>query len=180
MDGFNEQVVKRENTSKNLIIKIISVLLLITVPIICVILGFVITPYMVFVGLFIFIGGIYAVWYVFTSQKVEYEYSVAGDELSVAKIIALRRRKRVCKLSVREIEKLGKGEKIVENMHFTKTFIAARSLEAKDENYYAVYNSPAYGKCLLIFTPNEQILQGMKSYLSKDIIIKLFYNRNVG
>ena len=78
---------------------------------------------------------------------------------------------------MKESEKI---EKIVENMHFTKTFIAARSLEAKDENYYAVYNSPAYGKCLLIFTPNEQILQGMKSYLSKDIVIKLFYNRNVG
>lgn len=180
MDGFNEQVVKRENTSKNLIIKIVSIILLITVPVICVLLSAVITPYMAFVGLFLFIGGIYAVWYVFTSQKVEYEYSVAGDELSVAKVIALRRRKRVCKLSVREIEKLGKGEKTIENMHFTKTFIAARNVEEKDENYYAVFNSPAYGKCLLIFTPNEQILQGMKSYLNKDIVIKLFYNRNVG
>lgn len=179
MDGFNEQVVKRVNKSKQLLIKVISVALLILVPIICVLLAFVITPYMAFIGLFIFIGGIYAVWYVFSCQKVEYEYSVAGDELNVAKVIALRRRKRICKFSVREIEKLGKGEKTIENMHFTKTFIAASDIDAVEENYYAVFNNPAYGKCLLIFSPNEQILQGMKSYLNKDIVIKLFYNRNV-
>lgn len=65
-------------------------------------------------------------------------------------------------------------------MRFTKTFIAARDVDVKDDNYYAVFNSPAYGKCLLIFSPNEQILQGMKPYLKKDIVIKLFYNRNVG
>ena len=46
--------------------------------------------------------------------------------------------------------------------------------------YYAVFNSAAYGRCLLIFSPNEQILEGMKRYLNKDIVLKLFYNRNAG
>ncbi len=180
MEGFNEQVVKRKNKLKNLIIKIVAVLLLITVPVICIMLAYVITSYMIYVGLFLFLGGIYLVWYVFSSQKVEFEYSVAGDELDISKIISLRKRKKVCKVPIREIEKLEKNEDIINNMRFTKTFIAARDVDAKDENYYAVFNSPAYGKCLLIFSPNEQILQGMKPYLKKDIVIKLFYNRNVG
>ena len=63
-------------------------------------------------------------------------------------------------------------------MRFTKTFVAARDIDADDENYYAVFNSTAYGRCVLIFTPNEQILQGMKKYLNKDIMIKLFYSNN--
>ena len=180
MEGFNEQVVKRANKPKNLIIKILSVLILIMIPIVFSVLAFVITAYMLYIGLFLFMGGIYVVWYIFTSQKVEFEYSVAGDELEVAKVISLRKRKRVCKVPIREIEQLEKGEKSVDGKKFSKSFIAARDIDADDENYYAVFNSAAYGKCLLIFSPNEQILEGMKRYLNKDIVLKLFYNRNAG
>ena len=177
MEGFNEQVVKRVNTAKNTIIKIVSILALITVPTICVLLAYVITPYMIYLGLFLLLGGIYVVWYIFTSQKVEYEYSVIGDELDIAKVVSLRRRKRVCKVQIREITQLEKGEKSIKNMHFTKTFIAAHDIENNEENYYAVFNSTAYGKCVLIFSPNEHILEGMKKHLNKDIMIKLFYRR---
>lgn len=52
-------------------------------------------------------------------------------------------------------------------MRFLKTFIAARDIDSKDENYFAVFNSPAYGRCLLVFTPNEDILNGMKPHLNK-------------
>ena len=180
MEGFNEQVVKRANKPKNLIIKILSVLILIMIPIVFSMLAFAITAYMFYIGLFLFMGGIYVVWYIFTSQKVEFEYSVAGDELEVAKVISLRKRKRVCKVPIREIEQLEKGEKSVDGKRFTKSFIVARDIDADDENYYAVFNSAAYGKCLLIFSPNQQILEGMKRYLNKDIVLKLFYNRNAG
>lgn len=77
MEGFNEQVVKRANKPKNMIIKIISVLILIMIPIIFSVLSFAITAYMFYIGLFLFIGGIYVVWYIITSQKVEFEYSLA-------------------------------------------------------------------------------------------------------
>lgn len=180
MEGFNEQVVKRANKPKNLIIKIISVLILIMIPIVFSMLAFAVTAYMFYVGLFLFMGGIYVVWYIITSQRVEFEYSVAGDELEISKVISLRKRKRVCKVPIREIEKLEKGEKSVEGMKFSKSFIAARDIDADDENYYAVFNSAAYGRSLLIFSPNEQILEGMKRYLNKDIVLKLFYNRNAG
>ena len=180
MEGFNEQVVKRTNNLKHTLIKVLAVLLLITIPLACVLLAGIITSYLAVVGLFLLIGGIYVVWYVFSCQKVEYEYSLAGDELDISKIIALRKRKRICKVPVREIDILGKGEKTVSNMRFTKTFIAAKNIDDVEENYYAVYNNSAYGKCLLIFSPNEQILNGMKPYLHKDIVLKLFYNRNVG
>lgn len=181
MEGFNEQVVKRANKPKHTIIKILSVVLLFAVPTICIMLIFVLKiAYLFYLAMFLFIGGIYVVWYVITSQKVDFEYSIAGDELEISKVISLRKRKRVCKLSIREIEKLEKGEKSINGVKFTKSFIAARDIGADDENYYAVFNNPAYGKCLLIFTPNEQILNGMKRYLNKEIVLKLFYNRNAG
>lgn len=181
MEGFVEQVVKRKNGVKQFIIKVISVVLLITIPTVCVLIAPIIKlAYMVYIGLFLFIGGIYIVWYVFSSQKVDYEYSVNGDELHVAKIIALRKRKTVCKVPIRDIELLGRGEKTVDGVRILKSYIAARDYSADSENYYAVYTSIAHGKTLLVFTPNETILEGMKTYLNKDIVLKLFYNRNAG
>ncbi len=179
MNNFNEQVVRRANKPKNLIIKIVAVLLLILVPATIFALAFVITAYLVYVAFFVFLGGIYAVWYVFSIQKVDFEYSVSGNELTVAKVIALRKRKNICKIQINEIERLEKDDTEIKKMRFLKTFIAARDIDAKDENYFAVFNSPAYGRCLLVFTPNEDILNGMKPHLNKNIVVQLFYKRKM-
>lgn len=179
MNNFNEQVVRRVNKPKNLIIKIVAVLLLILVPATIFALAFVITAYLVYVAFFVFLGGIYVVWYVFSIQKVDFEYSVSGNELTVAKVIALRKRKNICKIQINEIERLEKDDTEIKKMRFLKTFIAARDIDAKDENYFAVFNSPAYGRCLLVFTPNEDILNGMKPHLNKNIVVQLFYKRKM-
>jgi hypothetical protein len=181
LNGFNEQVVKRAKKPKNLIIKIIAVLLLILIPVICFVLAFTFISYMIYVGFFLFLAGIYIVWYVFTSQNVEFEYSVSGGELEVAKIISLRKRKKICKIKINEIEILGKGEKTIEGMRFAKSYIAAADLDKDDDNYFAVFNSAARGRCLLIFTPNSDTLESMKPNLNRQLVVKLFYNnRNVG
>lgn len=179
MNNFNEQVVRRTKKPKNLIIKIVAVLLLILVPATIFALAFVITAYLVYVAFFVFLGGIYVVWYVFSIQKVDFEYSVSGNELTVAKVIALRKRKNICKIQINEIERLEKDDTEIKKMRFLKTFIAARDIDAKDENYFAVFNSPAYGRCLLVFTPNEDILNGMKPHLNKNIVVQLFYKRKM-
>lgn len=179
LNNFNEQVVRRAKKPKNLIIKIVAVLLLILVPATIFALAFVITAYLVYVAFFVFLGGIYVVWYVFSIQKVDFEYSVSGNELTVAKVIALRKRKNICKIQINEIERLEKDDTEIKKMRFLKTFIAARDIDAKDENYFAVFNSPAYGRCLLVFTPNEDILNGMKPHLNKNIVVQLFYKRKM-
>lgn len=180
LEGFIEQVVKRVNKPKQLIIKIVAVLLLITVPLGVALLAPVVgIPYLIYVGFFIFIGGIYAVWYVFSQQKVDFEYSVTDDELSVAKIISLRKRKNLCKVKIRDIERLDKGEKTIEGLRISKIFEAAHDIDKESENFYAVFNSAAYGKSVLIFSPNEEILQAMKRYLNREIVVKLFYQQKV-
>ena len=104
MEGFIEQVVKRDKTAKSLAIKIISVVLLFVIPLTFVFLARFISFYLSLVGFFIFIGGIYVVWWIFTSQRVEYEYSVNIDTLDIAKVISLRRRKRMLSIEIKDIE----------------------------------------------------------------------------
>ena len=94
MEIFNEQLVKRVKKPKQLIIKILSVALLITIPALCIALAYPLhLAYLIYVAFFIFLIGIYIVWYVFSIQRVEYEYSVSGGIIEVSKIIALRKRK---------------------------------------------------------------------------------------
>lgn len=180
MEGFVEQVVKRDKTAKNLAIKIISVALLLLIP-----LGFVLLarliPYMALVGFFIFIGGIYVVWWIFTSQKVEFEYSVNGDSLDVAKIISLRRRKKICRVPIKDIISMEKGEDKVKDGHFRKVYVAAKNLYKPEDNTFAVFNDPVYGKCVLVFNPNEDIIKAMRPYMNGELVRQLFYSgRRVG
>lgn len=112
MEIFNEQLVKRVKKPKQLIIKILSVALLITIPALCIALAYPLRlAYLIYVAFFIFLIGIYIVWYVFSIQRVEYEYSVSGGIIEVSKIIALRKRKTMCKLQISDIEILDKDEK---------------------------------------------------------------------
>ncbi len=178
MEGFVEQVVKREMTAKNLMIKIMAVALEIILPLFFVMLANLTSVfYLVMVGLFVFIGGLYIVWYVFTSQKVEYEYAVNGDVLDVAKIVSLRKRKRLCRVTIKDIDLLEVGDANIQDMHFRKMAMAAKNAKNTKENYFAVYTMPAYGKCLLVFNPNENILQAMKPHMKKELMIKLFYRK---
>lgn len=177
MEGFNEQVVKRDKTAKSLVIKIVAVVLLFVIPLTLVFLGRFI-PYMAMVGLFVFIGGIYVVWWVFTSQKVEYEYSVNGDTLNVAKIISLRRRKRVCDINIKDIELLEVGDQTIRERHFGKLYYACKNPADVTTNTFAVFADPMYSKCLLVFNPNQAILDGMKPYLRRELVVKLFYHKS--
>ena len=177
MEGFIEQVVKREKSGKTLAIKIISVVLLFVIPLTVIYIARFINFYLVIVGFFLFIGGIYVVWWVFSQQKVEYEYSIAGDTLDVAKIISLRKRKRVCRVSIKDIEVLEQGDQNIKNRHFRKVYTAARNVNNTKENYYAVFPVPAYGKCLLVFNPNEMIIEAMKPYMNRELKLKFIYNK---
>ena len=76
-------------------------------------------------------------------------------------------------------ENLVRDEEKINKLRAAKTFIAARDINSKGENYFALFNDPAYGRCMLVFTPNEQILEGMKPRLNKELMLRLFYNKKV-
>ena len=82
-------------------------------------------------------------------------------------------------MPISEITELTRDEEKINSVRVLKTFFAARDINSKGESYYALFNDPAYGKCLLVFDPNEQILEGMKPKLDKRIVLRLFYNKDV-
>ena len=82
MEIFNEQLVKRVKKPKQLIIKILSVALLITIPALCIVLAYPLhLAYLIYMAFFIFLIGIYIVWYVFRGDIFYADLSpVIGSE----------------------------------------------------------------------------------------------------
>lgn len=178
MDIFIEQVVKRKRNAKSIAIIVLVLSLLILIPAICCVLAFIAIPYFAYIGLFIFIIGIYLAWYFITGQRVEFEYSVNSGTLDIAKIISKRKRKRVTKVEIKDIDLFCKvTDKRINERNYQKQFMAAADPNDNENTYCVVYQNPAYGRTILTFTPNEKIREGMKPYLKKEIVLEMFYNR---
>lgn len=179
-DIFIEQLVNKKRSAKDRIIFIAVILMVILIPLTFVVLATqkLVVAYFIYVAFFLLVFGIWFIWFVRSHQNVEFEYQVVQDTLVVSKIIAKRKRKEIMKLDIRTIDKLEKGDsEEIRRMNFVKVYDAAQKSSDDKNTTYAVYQHAALGKCALLFNPNEKILNGMKPYLNKDIVLNLFYNR---
>lgn len=178
MDIYFEQVVKRKRNAKSIGIIVLTVFMLFCLPALCIALAYIIQAYFIYIGLFVLIIGIYLAWYIITSQRVEFEYSVNGGMLDIAKIVSKRKRKRLARIDIKEIDLFCKfNDKRIQEKNYAKQFYVAEDPKDKENTYAAVYSDPARGRCLLVFTPNEKIREGMKPHLKKDIVLEMFYHR---
>lgn len=179
-DIFIEQLVKKKRSIRDRVVFIAVILMVILIPVSCVILAEnkIVSPYFIYIGFFLLCFGVWFIWFIRSHQNVEYEYQVVQDILVVSKIIAKRKRKEIMKLDIRTVDKLEKGDDAeIRKMSFVKVYDAAENSSDDKNTTYAVYQHAALGRCALLFNPNERVLNGMKPYLKKDIVLKLFYNR---
>ncbi len=179
-DIFIEQLVKKKRSLKDRVIFIAVILMVILIPVTFVVLAMkkIVVAYFIYIAFFFLIFGIWFIWFVRSHQNVEFEYQVVQDILVVSKIIAKRKRKEIMKLDVRTVDKLEKGDDPeIQKMNFVKVYDAAEHSADDKNTTYAVYQHAALGRCALLFNPNERVLNGMKPYLKKDIVLKIFYNR---
>ncbi|MCH5304433.1 MAG: hypothetical protein J1E41_06180 [Ruminococcus sp.] len=179
-DIFIEQLVKKKRTMKDRIIFIAIIIMVILIPLTFIALATqkLIIAYFIYIAVFLLFFGIWLVWFVRSHQNVEFEYQMVQDTLVVSKIIAKRKRKEIMKLDVRLIDLLLKGdEPELQKLNFAKVYDAAVHSSDDKNTTYAVYQHAVYGRCALMFNPNEKVLNAMKPYLKKEIVLKVFYNR---
>lgn len=179
-DVFFEQVVKKKRTAKDKLNFIITIIMVVLVPLTMLILTYfrVLITYFAIVAIFVFAFGIWLIWFVRSHQNVEFEYQVIQDTLVVSKVIDKRIRKHILKLDIKSLEILEKGgEEGFDGKRIIKVFESCGDKKDKENTFYAVFNHTAYGRCGLLFSPNERILGAMKHYLNKEIVLKLFYHR---
>ena len=178
METFCEQVVSRKNSVKQHIVlgalcavfvlfEVLFFLLYIISP----------SPFWIMMN---FMVGLAAVCIIAPTvprlYKVEYDYSVVGNNLYIDKVIASKKRKSIAKVELGNVVDFA----LIENdnvpvLKYTKTYNCVES--GYEGNHYCIFNVANKGKCLLIFTPNQKIIDGMRPYFTREVVMKYFLGK---
>ncbi len=180
MEGFCEQVVKVNRSTKH-VVWCLMIVLAFLVPIVFLMAlfyrGVIAGAFDYFYPLFALVlamFGAFTLWAcVPRIMKVEYDYSVYGSDFIVAKVTAKATRKRKLKVEIKHIETLEKlTDKDIPKNKYVKRYDFTGNHDV-NEVYFAEFRLPQKGLCLLLFVPNEKILEGMRPYLNRELALKL-------
>lgn len=159
MDNFKEQLITRRADSSVFIKKATVTIVALFVSAVL----FILFRYLSFV-LIAMIG--WGTYYLIKNFDIEYEYICTNGELDIDKIIAKSRRKRLITVDIKGAVDFGSAN----GMNFKKEYsiIDASSGENKG-SYYITCKSSKYGMCYVIISPNEDMLEVIKTYLPRTI-----------
>ena len=100
-DIFMEDIVKHKKTGKDSLLIAGTVLLAVILCLVVMLFA----AYLFGMWLLLIAGIIYGAYLLIRSRKVEYEYILTNSELDIDKIIAKSRRKRICTIDFKDIER---------------------------------------------------------------------------
>ena len=98
---------------------------------------------------------------------VEYEYICTNGDLDIDKITAKSRRKRLISVDLKNV--LDFGSLNDKNINKDYSIIDATSGESEDESYFLQFKDTKYGMCNVLITPDEDMLEVIKTYLPRTI-----------
>lgn len=170
MDVFLEYMVKRKNTTKA---KIRKILIIIGMVLAC----FLITGFLLQFPEFGFalICAIAVVIYVgvrlLADIRTEYEYIVTNGEMDVDKITSRRKRKRLLTVKFNEMDIMAPMGGEHKNEYESKSGKDIDASISPDEkgNYFIILRTTKSGLVRLIFSPNEKIIKSAKSFAPRKV-----------
>lgn len=160
MDSFKEQLVTRKSDNtvfiKRALIFIASLLIAVVL--------FIFLNVMSLILIALLFWGAYTL---IRNFDVEYEYICTNGDLDIDKITAKSRRKRLISVDLKNVSDfdLLKGK----NLNKDYSIIDATSGESKDESYFIQCKDTKYGMCNVLITPDEDMLEVIKTYLPRTI-----------
>ncbi len=180
MDTYCEYIVKKKNGGKEMALRALIVVGAVALFIVFMLLGGILRSFSMITTLLAF-GALYGGYLLITNMNIEYEYIVTNGEMDVDKIIARRRRKRMLTVNARTFEKFGtfKEEEHVNENYANRVY--ACSSPTDPGCYYAVLTHQTMGRVLLVFSPNDHVLETLKTYIPKQAGGNAIYgNRPIG
>lgn len=178
MDSFCEQVVSRKNTTKHhifagalvtffVLLEVLFILFYVVAP----------SPFWILINFMIGMAAAFIIAKAIPRiYKVEYDYSVVGNNFYIDKVIASKKRKSYAKVEISNITELELIENDnVPNVKYAKTYDCSNG--DYEGNHYCIFHEANKGKCLMIFSPNQKIIDGMRPYMTRELVMKVFYNK---
>lgn len=169
MDVFMEKIVaRRKNLKDSLIVSgiilgaIIAIFVIINIPVIN----------QLGIGLFVVAGFIYLAYRLIASRNVEYEYVVTNGDLDIDKIISQRKRKRIFSANCKDFDIVArvKSNSFSQTVQSIKNRIDASSSIDSPDAFFVTLNYKGE-KTLVIFEPDEKMLNNFKVYISRKVLM---------
>ena len=178
MDNLVEQVVKRKKNANYYIRILLYILAAIMIPATFVAIALIFKRgYFITIAFFASLFCIYGLWFFISILKIDFEYAALGDVFKVDRIIAKRNRKKVVKIKMKSIEDIFRyDDKKMTERKFKKVFNVGAQ-DFSEDNYVIEFLDERRGRCAVVFTPNEKMLEAFKHHVKREITMKLFYNK---
>jgi len=111
---------------------------------------------------------------IISRQNVEFEYSLTNDELDVDKIFARRKRKQLVTVNARSFDIFAPtNNPLFEQEKSSAGLINIYDCSSKSKDaipYFIVFFNADRKKSLLIFEPNQKMIDGFKRYSPNKVI----------
>ena len=169
MDSLIEQLYKRKKTPKDAFIQtlLLIAILLIAAAMLIIPRFFLSGMLLSLVSVLLCIGVLYFGYKLYMRFDLEFEYTYLNGEIDIDKIMSKSIRKRIVTVDSRTFEQFGEFDKHIEErakeMSFDTKIDLSSNTDAK--RYYATLKHKDHGRTLLIFEPEERILEDMKKYI---------------
>lgn len=162
MDIIAEQIVESGANENKFLYKILIIGFTIAISILALI-------FLMPLGILIIVGIVFLSMHLIKGMDIEYEYLVVNGEIDVDKIISKKKRVHLLTVKVSSFESFGKVSTADDIDMETTTFIVSDGIY--ENEYYADFNHSEYGRSRIIFSPNKKVIESIKPYLSRRIVL---------
>lgn len=175
MDVFIERMIKKKFEAKD-------GLLLAGILVACIVVIFaslVILPALtggITLSFFVTLGALFGAYKLITLRNLEFEYSFTNGFISVDKIMNRSARKRITSFECKEVEEIGEypqNQTRLQNREVQSRIFASAYRDGR-ESWYVIVNTKKTGRTLLVFDPDERMLEAIKKTIPAHLRFEVF------
>lgn len=160
MDTFVEQIIYRKKTKT----QVALAALIMALTSILVVMLFLFLRSLAFV-LMLPLG--WLMWWLLSGMNIEYEYCITNGDIDVDRIVARRKRERVVSVALKKVESAGRYEPEKWQGRQVDRLVFAAPSEKEEGLYYFSYRSKKRGYTLVVFQPNERVMEAFVKSLPR-------------
>lgn len=126
--------------------------------------------------LIIVCGIIYGAYVLIGRNNLEFEYTFTNGDITIDKIMSRKARKRVTSFDCSQAQEIGdytRKKDALKSRTFTKTIFAGTYQDGRN-NMYIIANSKNTGLTLLVFEPNESMIDAIKITVPRHLRIEFW------
>lgn len=174
-DVFIERMVKKKFESKDMMILAAVIVGIILVSFIGFFVGMVIIGFPMLTVL-ISAGAVFGGYKLISMRMLEFEYSLTNGFIAVDKIMNRSTRKRITSFESDTCEDIGKyteNEARLKTRSFD-TRVFATQFDDHRDSWYMIVRSGKTGKTLVVFNPDEDLLEAIKKFIPRQLKFEKF------